>query len=370
MSAKLKALLIFATAAASAAAQTNSWELSQPGAKLLMGVDVKSMRESAVGQAIREEMNKVPPQANGVQSPLQGQMQAMAAGVLDQIDRVFVLSSGGPPAVFAATTKNKAPFLLVVEGRFPMAQLKPFLKGTPRRVRDADVYRLNPADVTTFAFIKGEADKTMLLLGDETSVLAAIGRRGGALAPASPLLKRAQALAATHDFWLITDGPFTGFQPTGTAANNPLAAQIAAQVKSLDMGLAMRDGFQLELSVAAESDAVAAQMTQLLSDQIQGALATQVNQPGMAELAHKLQIAADGSRMQLSLALTRDEFIQQMQAAQAARLQAVTNSSAQPPPARSQTVRQPAVRPAKPATPGQITIYGLEGGPRVIQTTH
>jgi hypothetical protein len=357
-----KMMLFLAAAAASVTAQTNSWELSQPGAKLLMGVDVKSLRESAVGQSIREQMNKIPPAASGVQSPLQGPMQAMALGLLDQVDRVFVSSSGGPPAVFAASTKNKAPFLLVVEGRFPMGELQPFLKGTARRVQDADVYRLNPTDVTTVAFIKGQADSSTVLLGDEKSVLAAIGRRGGALVPASALLKRAQTLAATHDFWLITDGPFSGFQPSGTAPSNPLAAQMAAQVKGLDMGLALRDGFQLELGVAAESDVVAAQMTQLLSTQIQMALSAPTNPPETAEIANKLHITAEGNRMQLSLALTKDEFAKQLLAAQTARMQAGTTSSAQP--------KLPPVRQPKPANPGQITIYGLEGGPRVIQTTH
>lgn len=365
MRAKPKVMLLLAAAAAavSVTAQTNSWELSQPGAKLLMGIDVKSLRESEVGRSVREEMNKIAPPANGVQSPLQGPMQAMAAGVLDQIDRIFASSSGGAPAVFAATSKNKAPFVLAVEGRFPMAELQPFLKGkAPRRYRDADVYRLNPTDVTTFAFIKGEGDSSTLLLGDEASVLAAIGRRSGALVPASGLLKRAQALAATHDFWLITDGPLTGFEPTAAARTNVLAAELAAQVKSLDMGLAMRDGFQLEVGVAAESDAVAAQMTQLLSTQIQTALVAQPNQPGTTEIARKLHIAAEGNRMQLSLALTKDEIVQALQAAQAARAQAVAMSPAQPTP---RAARQP-----KAANPGHITIYGLDDGPRVIQTTH
>src|SRR5579863_3712684 len=141
MAAKPKMMLLLAVAAVSVTAQTNSWELSQPGAKLLLGVDVKSFRESAVGKSIREQMKQIPPPANGVQSPLQGPMQAMAAGLLDQIDRIFVSSPGGPPAVFAATSKNKAPFLLAVEGRFPMGELQPFLKGkTARRYRDADVY--------------------------------------------------------------------------------------------------------------------------------------------------------------------------------------------------------------------------------------
>jgi hypothetical protein len=30
----------------------------------------------------------------------------------------------------------------------------------------------------------------------------------------------------------------------------------------------------------------------------------------------------------------------------------------------------PPVRPAKTANPGHVTIYGLDGGPRVIETTH
>src|SRR5579872_2943120 len=97
MRAKPKVMLLLAMAAVSVTAQTNSWELSQPGAKLLVGIDVKSLRESAVGQSIREQMNKIPTSSNGVQSPLQGPMQAMALGFLDQVDRVFVSSSGGPP---------------------------------------------------------------------------------------------------------------------------------------------------------------------------------------------------------------------------------------------------------------------------------
>ena len=162
-----------------------------------------------MGQSIREQMNKIPAAANGTKSPLQGPMQAIALGLLDQIDRVYVSSLGNPSSVFAASAANKAPFVLAVEGRFPMGELQPFLKGTARRVQDADVYRLNPTDVTTVAFIKGQADSSTVLLGDEKSVLAAIGRRGGALVPASALLKRAQTLAATHDFCLITDGPFS-----------------------------------------------------------------------------------------------------------------------------------------------------------------
>jgi hypothetical protein len=280
-------------------------------------------------------------------------MQAIALGLFDQIDRIFVSSTPSPTAKGAAGAKSNPPFLLVVEGRLPIGELQPFLKGTPRRYRDADVYRTTQTDTTSLAFMKGEADSSTLLLGDEKSVLAAIVRRGGALAPPSALLLRAQTLASTHDFWLIADGPLSGFQPSGTTASNPLASKMAAQMKGLDMGLALRDGFQFELGVAAENEAVAAQMTHLLSTQIQMALLAQPARPETGEIANKLHISAEGNRMQLSLALTKDEFAQQLKAAQAARMQAGAPSQA-----------------ARPANPGHITIYGLDDGPRVIQTTH
>jgi hypothetical protein len=292
----------------------------------------------------------------------------MAFGILDQIDRVFLSS----PANAAAGAKNNPPFLLVVEGRFPMEQLKPFLQGPARPYRGAQVYRISKPDTTKAAATKIAAAKTdttsvalldggTLLLGDEKSVLAALDRRGGALPPASALLARARTLASTHDFWAIADAPLSKFQPASASPGNPLASalasQIASQIKGIEMGLALRDGFQFELNLATDSEATAAQMSQLVSTQIQMAMLAQTTRPEEAEMVRKLQIGAEGNRMRVNLALTADEF-QQLQAAQAARAMAAAHTP------------QPAVRPAKPATPGKIVIYGLEGGPREIQTTH
>jgi hypothetical protein len=116
------------------------------------------------------------------------------------------------------------------------------------------------------------------------------------------------------------------------------------------------------VGVATETEAVASQMTQLLSTQIQTAFLAQANRPETAEIANKLHISAEGNRMQLSLALTKDELVKQLVAAQAAGMQAGRTSPSRPTP--------PPVRQPKPSNPGQITIYGLEGGPRVIQSAH
>ncbi len=338
------ALLAFA---ATAAAETNTWELGHPDAKLMLGIDVKSIRESDAWKLFSEQTKAPTPPA---QPPVQA-MQAMGKQILDQVNYILVSSPGNP----TLNAKTNAPFLLAIEGKFPLEALQAFQQSAPRRYRTADLYRTTKTDTTTLAVMD-----SLLLLGDEKSVLAALDRRGHTLPPASKLLARAKALAATHDFWIIADESLSKFQPA-TAAWNPLGAQYASQIKGIDFGLALRESFQFELSLATESEAAASQMAQMLASQIQMGLAAQPNSAEIAETVQKLKIDSLGSRMRVSLALTKEEFAAQLQAVQTARLQAAAAAPKTPP---------PAARPAKPATPGKITIYGLDGGPKVIETNH
>jgi hypothetical protein len=341
------ALIVFA---ATAAAQTDTWELGHPDAKLMLGVDVKSIRESAAWKLFSDSTKAQTPPA---QPPVQA-MQAMGKQILDQVNYIFVSSPGNP----TLNAKTTAPFLLAVEGKFPLEALKAFQKSAPRRYRTADLYRTTKTDTTTLAVMDG-----LVLLGDEKSVLSALDRRGHALPPASKLLARAKALAATHDVWIIADESLSKFQPA-TAAWNPLAAPFASQIKGIDFGLAVHEGFEFDLSLASENEAAASQMAQMFAMEIQMALASQAGPPEVADMAQKLKIDSLGNRRRVSLALTKDEYasvLQAAQAAQAARAQAAAAAPKTPP---------PAARPAKPATPGKITIYGLDGGPRVIETTH
>jgi len=336
------ALLVFA---ATAAAQTNTWELGHPDAKLMLGVDVKSIRESAAWKLFSDQSKTRPPASA---------MQAMGMGILEQINHIFVSSPGNP----TSNSKTTAPFLLAVEGKFPLEALRAFQQSAPRRYRTADLYRTTKTDTTTLAVMDG-----LLLLGDEKSVVAALDRRGRALPPASKLLARAKALAATNDVWIIADESLSKFQPA-KADWNPLAAPFASQIKGIDFGLAAHEGFQFELSLATESEAAASQIAQLFAMQLQMELAAKADTPEVANMAQKLKIDSLGNRMRVSLALPKEEFAALLQAAQSAEVARAQATAAAPqtPPA--------AARPAKPANPGKITIYGLDGGPRVIETTH
>jgi len=339
------ALLAFA---ATAAAQTNTWELGHPDAKLMLGIDVKSIRESDAWKLFSAQTKAPTPPAQ----PQVQAMQAMGKQILDQVNYIFVSSPGSP----ALNAKTNAPFLLAIDGKFPLEALQAFQKSAPRRYRTADLYRTTKTDTTTLAVMDG-----LLLLGDEKSVLSALDRRGHALPPASKLLVRAKALAATHDFWVIADESLSKFQPA-TAAWNPLGAQYASQIKGIDFGLALRESFQFELSLATESEAAAAQMAQMLATEIQMAVASKADTPQVADMAQKLKIDSLGNRMRVSLTETKEEFAAFLQAAQAEAARAQAAAAPKTPP--------PVVRPAKSATPGKITIYGLDGGPKVIETTH
>ncbi len=295
------ALLVFAAAAA---AQTNTWELGHPDAKLMLGIDVKSIRESDAWKLFSDQTKAPTPPAQ----PQVQAMQAMGKQILDQVNYILVSSPGNP----TLNPKTNAPFLLAIEGKFPLEALQAFQQSAPRRYRTADLYRTTKTDTTTLAVMDG-----LLLLGDEKSVVGALDRRGHVLPPASKLLVRAKALATAHDLWVIADESLSKFRPA-TAAWNPLGAEYASQIKGIDFGLALREGFQFELSLAAESDTAAAQMAQMLATEIQMAVAAKADTPEVADMAQKLKIDSLGNRMRVSLAETKEEFAALLQAAQAA----------------------------------------------------
>jgi len=355
---------LLSAAAVGAAAQTNALELGHPDAKLLLGIDLKNLRESAAGQSFRSQM--------GAQSPQMGPA-AMALGFLEQIDRIFISSPAlSPPAASARTISARTsrtggaaanarvnpPFLLVVEGTMPIQQLLAFLPGTAHRYHMVDIYRGAKITDPSIAML----DSRTILMGDEKSVLAAIDRRGQNAPPASAILARAQQLASTQDVWMIATDDLSKFQPANAGFPGPLAGEVLAKkIKGIDMGIAVRDGFQFELSLATESEAAATQLTQLLSEKIAFA---QAQSPETAEAARKLHVGTEGNRMRVSLALTKEEFEQNIRTIQAKRMAAGTAST------HSSAPPQPGTPQSPPPPPGKIRIYGLDEGVREIQMTH
>jgi hypothetical protein len=338
-------------------AQTNTlaWELADPSSKVLIGIDVRSIRNSEFGKAFSSQM--------------QGQSSALANApfkipgieLLDDVDSVFISSTAEPAAKAAAakpgkpaakTTDDNPPFLLVVKGNFPMEHLQPLLSGKHPSYKAYNIYGSNGANLAVM-------DDHTLVFGDTKSIRSAIDRKAARPSSLSPIFTRAQELAAANDFWMIAkDASLNSKQ----AAANPFASEI----EGVELAMQVREGFGLDLNLGTKTEATAAMFAQLVSMQIQSAVAGKANDPALAELTKKFQVGAQGNRFTMRIALTKDEMERSVKAVQTARANAGAQTASVAATPRPAAATAAPAQPAPPPGPRKVRIYGLDEGVREI----
>lgn len=340
-----------------------AWSLGQPNAKVLVSLNLKSLRESPVGQLLGKQIrSQVPQQGGPIVVALPFVMQA-----LNDVDRVLISSPANVPFGPGDPAKESTPFLMVVEGRFgPGSPLGFFMTGSPEAYHGVNVY-------TPPAVGQAKAAKNInlallnegtLLIGDAESVHGAIDRQGQSNAGISTGLRaRASALSQTHDFWVILQESLAGLP------SNPALAGAASEIEGVELGLGLREGFQMDATLATKSEAMARAMSQFLASQLKSGLASsQIDNAQAAELASKLHISSQGKEMRLSLRLTPEELDHQMRTLQTQHALARTLQSQPKTQTKEQIRLQPQPLPAgDKMAAGKIRIYGLDEGPREIE---
>ena len=154
-------------------------------------------------------------------------------------------------------------------------------------------------------------------------------------------------MAADNHFWMIMTVPPSAFQPS----NMNLGA-IIADITGLELGMAFRDGLKFELNLATKSPEAAQRMAQMITAQMQLAMATKLNAEQAGEMMRKSRSRRTATRVSFR---TRGQ---------------PGGSGAQPPPnaevvhVRSRRGHEGRRRTAPPA--GTIRIYGEPGGVREI----
>jgi hypothetical protein len=362
---KAPALLLVFVSALSAQTSAPSWELADPNAKVLIGIDVRGVRESQVGKSLTSQM-----EAQGTAAPV---MPFKIPGIelLSDIDSVFISSTGEVPVAkpvvkkTAASTASKAaasknpPFLIVLKGTFPDDHLRPLLEGKHPSYKAVNIYGGTGTDASNLAVL----DEHTVIFGDENSIRAAIDRKATKPAALSPVFARAKELAASDDFWIVAKDTSSNLQQA--AGPNPFTSEI----DGIEMGMQLHDGLGIDVNLATKTEAAAGMFAQLLSMQIQSAVATKMDDPRAAELVRKLQVGSQGNRMTIHLALSQEEMEQSIQLAQAARANARAastehaSSTMSPTASPSEPVQAPA---STPAGPRKVRIYGLDEGVREI----
>ena len=308
-----------------------NWELGHADATVLLGADIRSFRASQAGQSVNSQMQQMQ-KAGPIMFPFTGLQ------VLGDIDKIFLSSPGNK----TAASKENPPFLLVLEGTFPEDHLRLFRSGPIHLYCAIKIYGPSKSTNPSLAI----PDEHTILVGDEKSIRDAIDRHGRKIGAPSPLLERAAALAAKNDMWLIARDSISNLQPAGVAVN-----PMAAEVEGVEAGISARDGFVLELSIDTKTEAAARQLAQLLSSQLETALATKLDREQSAILMRSFRISSEGNRMALNFSLSKDELEQRMREMQSS--------------PRAFTSPSPAPAP-KSNTPRTVKIYGLDEGVREI----
>jgi hypothetical protein len=327
----MRSLLALSLFAASLTAQSvpAAWKLAHPDAKALIGVDVRSLRDSSIAQSWTKEIEKASTGVSVFQFP--------GMDLLKDIDQVFISSPGGK----TANPKENPPFLIVLTGHFDPSHLGFFLKGEHRVYKTVNIYG-TAKKPNGMNFI--QLDEQTLVLGDEASLHGAIDRRGQTAPVPEALLARASAMAAVHDFWLIATVSPSAFQP----ANMKLGG-LLSEIRGIDTGFSLRDGFRLELGLTTKTPDGAQEMSRMLSEQMKAALAMNLDDQQSADLLRKLEVNSDGTRLGVKIALTKEEVDRAIRTAQSHR----------------QIARAPRA-PLPDDQPKTIKILGLDDGPREI----
>lgn len=380
-------VLALSLTAGTAWAAEPAWELAPSDAKFLLGVNIRAVRNSSLADSLTEQMRTQ--MQTEMKTPL-AMMHIPGVELLDDIESVFVASTGDmatparatggkvdSTAAPAAAKKNPA-FLLTIAGTFPDEHLRPLLTGPHPSYKGINVYRGTGDTSISFAVL----DEHTVSAGDEKSIYRAIDRKTAGAKAVGPLFARARELAATNDFWMLVQDASGNLQK----ATGPGAA-FASEIQGVDMGLALRDGFKLNFNVATKTPATAQMFSQLLLVQMKSALAQKMDAQKAEEFWSKVKVDADGPRMRVQIALTKEELAanikmmqEQQQLAKQKNGDAASRFATRKPtegaPSAALATTTPAmptpspavaaVQPAAPPKPRIIKIYGLDDGVREV----
>ncbi len=352
--------ICFLCPAAFLSAAQPSWELAPPDAKILLGVDVRGLRNSSLSDSITPQMRAQ------MQAPM-AMLHVPRAELLDDIDSVFLASTASlssasksvapadPPKAGAAGAKASPAFVLVITGTFPDEHLRPLLKGAHPSYKGINVYRGTGADPTSVAVL----DEHTILMGDDKSIYRAIDRKTTGVKAQGPLLARARELAGANEIWIVARDSSGALQK----ATGP-AAMFASEIEGLDLGLAVRDGFNMDISLATKSEAGAEALAQLLATQMQSAVNAKLDGQKAQDFWRKVKMGAVGKSMQVQISMTKEELQENIRLAQEQRASQPALQVAGGPSARPAIMPAP---PPKPSGPRVVKIYGLDDGVRELR---
>jgi len=354
------------------------WRYSHPDAKVLVGIDVRGILNSPLGQKVFQEIKSMGGKWTSSAS-------AEDMDFLQGIERVF-LSAPAQAGNLTGAVQREA--VVVFQGTFDPVRLRRMLgsRGKKQVYKGVELWSESKSPVGGAGAQMAIVSPQVLLLGDSASIRAAIDHHASADPNRAydPVFLRATEMAPLYEIWFVGNVPpksLTGSQ--GSASAGPMAA--FDNVQSFEAGISIKNGMQLQFNLNTPTPAEASKIAQGLAGMMMFATAAQADTPELGELLKRVKFGSAGAQVQVSAAWSQADLESGMRQMQARLKQAVPNPMANVPtrPAASGVsdwnVSQPAPRstvanaepafatePPPPAGPLTVKILNAEGGSKEV----
>jgi hypothetical protein len=321
-----------------------AWRLVHPDAVVLLGVDIRAIRQSAAGKSLDKSLSQAS----------KGMMSLPALQFLRDIDQVLLSAPGKEMLASKAQAVKKpgvpanSPVLIILTGHFPATHLDGLLHGVHRTYNGVHIYASSPGGVNSEVALLNE---NTLLFGDSDSLRGAIDRSQRSNLSPSRLLKRAASLAPGNDLWLLATAPPSMFPPAGFQPAGVNLQTMASEIRGIDAGIAFHDGLKLAINLSTKDAESASKVVRLITAKLQSSMEGKMDAQQAAEFLRKMDIAAEGNQIRVKFAMSQDEMDRAVALAQ--KMNAASPRVALRP------------QPQRPE-PGTIKVYGMPGGAREI----
>lgn len=338
------------------------WQFTHPNASALMGMRLGGpMLDRMV-----DEMSAKAAASNAPQDAL------LMINLIKNVESIMISTPAVTPG-----TKNP-PYLITVHGEFDLEWIKQkFQENAEKKpgevaftpYKNHELIETTPAaQATPGTPAKQSQPFSVLLLnektlvfGDPDSLRKAIDHLADdpKVKAKLPLFVKAAGFAGNYDFWAVATVPARA----ASTAKDPLSKTI----RSMDLGIRMRNGMDLKVNLYATSAASAAEIGKLLTGMTQSMGQSQKTPSEATALLQRLSVTQRGSALTFQLTATEAEM-----KALGARMKTQSVTSKLPKasifgiPIGSDQPAAPEAPKDPPLEQQKIRIYGLDEGVKEI----
>lgn len=337
--------LATATAVPQPISHPTFWRYVHPQAKTLVGVDVRTVKQSQLGKKLAADFEKA------------GWKQQVSRQGVDFIEDVDQILLSSPSLPSNATQLDGAALVLAMQGRFQLEKLRASIAGKGAKSTTYKGVTLLTQDGKT-DIVLALVSPQILVLGDPKSLRTVIDRYESTVPAMSsdPMFQRATELATLYDAWVVSEVP-------PAAKVQSLNAQFLRHVQALEGGVSFRNGLALELNLQTDSSAKARELTDSLSVLLQLATMGPKQDPIVKDLIERLRIQTEDNRATFAILWKEGEVFQMVDSLKSKVVKVALGTPGGPAPAAAPL---PEPEPTPQPGPLVVKIHGMDEGTREV----